>query len=91
MNVEAIVTFRRVRVPWRGLWLPPVLALCGLASAGGAIAYGVTVTAALTVAPATSVTVTRTALSYLSKIVTSLSFWEFIEAFTIGTIAVTCQ
>ncbi len=86
MNVEALLTLRELRKRGHRAWQPLVLTICALAALGGAICYGVT--AALTEAPVASVTVAAPTLHRLSDIVTSMSFWEFVEAFTIGTIAV---
>ncbi len=86
MNVETALNLRLLRKRKPNGWQLAVLTLCILAAVGGAISYGVT--AALTEAPSSSVTVAAPTLQRLSSIVTSLSLWEFVEAFTIGTLAV---
>jgi hypothetical protein len=86
MNIEAVLTLTHLRRESCRAWQPPVMSICALAALGGAICFGVT--AALTEAPSSSLSVSVSTLRRLSSIVTSMSFWEFIEAFTIGTIAV---
>ena len=86
MNVEAVLTLRELKKARTQGAAAAGLTICALAALGGAICYGVT--AALTEAPVAAVTVGIPTLNRLSDIVTSMSFWEFIQAFTIGTIAV---